>query len=794
MVKKEVNKLVLRDPIEVNIVDQIRKDMEAYAEEVVSNRAVVSIYGFKPVHMLLLYCAYATTGLTQRTKKCARLIGDMLGIYHPHGDVSTYDAILTLVNWYDCYMPLFKKQGNFGNYQGDGPASYRYTETMLTPFAMDCVIGDLTKTDQVVDWIKNYDESAKQPVFLPLKVPLLLINGTDGIAVGMKADIPSHNITEVLDATINLIDDPNYQVVLRPDHCMPCEIVDTNWKAISNKGDGKYIVRGVIEQGTYQGYPALFVKSLPNKTRWNPIQKAIEELKFTHLPQILSIHEDCKPDKINCIIKFRRGTDLNYAQQMIYKKTNLQRSFRVNFEIYNPMTHSIDQFSYKSYLQFFIEFRKTTLFRLYTSLYQNKTTKIHALGMYIDLSHNQNLHNIILDLEKNKNKDDNEMVDYLVKKYKLTDLQASFAIHNDLTKISPYHVKKMEAELAILIQESDELYRKIVDENELVKDLRADLVRIREKYKQPRRCKIIKESVVTGIPEGMFKIIITENNFICKIDAKRENLPKFRNDKPKYILKTDNTDKLVIFDSAGKSYKLPVNSVTLHDNRSNGLDIRILVKDLTSSIVSMISEERLKAFSKKINPSYFLTCVSRAGLIKKMDLNDIVTASAKSSTYMKLDDGDVVQDIMIIPDTSDIIVYSKNKALRFGMDQVPLFRKQAKGNISMNTDYIDGVSIITRNTTDIVIITDKGYVNRFNELGFTKTDRAKVGSKVIKLHKDDFIKFIYGVNIRDSLRVISNSVDKIVPVADIPEGSSVSPGTKMIPTREIVLRCSVVKN
>ena len=195
-----------------------------------------------------------------------------------------------------------------------------------------------------------------------------------------------------------------------------------------------------------------------------------------------------------------------------------------------------------------------------------------------------------------------------------------------------------------------------------------------------------------------------------------------------------------------------------------------------------------------MNPVFFLTCISRRGLIKKIDLKDLVTASAKASTYMKLDDGDMVQDIMIIPDTSDIIVYSKNKALRFAMDQVPLFRKQAKGNISMNTEYIDGVSVITRNTTDIVVITDKGYINRFNEIGFARSDRAKAGSKVIKLHKDDFIRFIYGVNSKDSIRIISDTKDITVPINEIPEGSSVSPGTKMIPTREIVLKCCIVKN
>ena len=781
------------EPKEVNVVDQVKKDMELYAEEVVSNRAVVSIYGFKPVHMLLLYCAFATTGLTRRTKKCARLVGDMLGIYHPHGDISTYDAIMTMVNWYDCYVPLFKKQGNFGNYQGDGPASYRYTETMLTPFALDCIIGDLAITDQVVDWTKNYDESTKQPLYLPIKVPLLLINGTDGIAVGMKADIPSHNLNEVIDATIKLIDNPNAQIVLKPDHCMPCEIVDTNWKAISNTGYGKYIVRSIIKQGEYQGYPSLFIESLPNKTRLNPIKKTIEDLKFTHLPQIVSIHEDCKPDKLTCIIKFKKGTDLNYVQQVIYKKTKLQKSFRVNFEVYNPINHSIERMSYKSYLQFFIEFRKMTMFRLYTSQYQDKVTKIHAIGMYIELSENANLHNIILDLEANKSRDDNEMIQYLIKKYNLTDLQASFVIHNDLSKISPYQVAKLKEQLKILNEESQVLYNKIVNEDILVQDVRADLLRIKKLYGSPRRCSIISESVLTGVPEGTFKIILTENNFITKIDNNAEKFPRFKNDKPKIITVAENTDNIIIFDDQGKSYKLPVSKVILNDGRSNGIDIRIIIKGIMTNIVSIIPEAVLNNYAKRVDKPFFLTCVSRKGLIKKLDLNDVITSSVKGSMYMKLDPDDTVQDIMIIPDTVDIIVYSKSKALRLNMAEVPLYKKTAKGNISMNTDYIDGVSVIRRNATDVVVITDGGYVNRFSISGLEKSSRAKAGSRVIRLHKGDFIKFIYGVNHKDSLRIISDSVDIVVPVTDIAEGSSISPGVKVVPSREIVLKCKIIK-
>lgn len=788
-----MKELSLANPIEVNIVEQNRKDLESYAEEVISNRAVVSIYGFKPVHMLLIYCAYATTKITGKTKKCARLVGDMLGYYHPHGDISTYDSLLTLVNWYDCYMPIFKKQGNFGSFQGDGPAAYRYTETALTPFAMDCIIGDLTKTSQVVDWIKNYDESILQPLYLPLKVPLLLINGTEGIAIGMKADIPSHNINEVIDATLKLLDDPNAQIVLKPDHCMPCQIIEANWKSISNNGHGTYVVRSVIKMGEYKGYPALFVTSLPNKTRLDPIKQDIEELKFTQLPQIIGIYEDCTASKVNLIIKFKKGTNLEYAKDILYKKTNLQKSFRVNFEVYDPNSHEVVRLSYKAYLQFFIEFRKATLFRLYVSLYQELITRLHSLDCYIELSSNDNLDSIIYDLRMNKNKDNNQFVEFLIKKYSLTDAQALFVLHCDISKLSPYNINKFKEESIVLNQQASEYYKKIIDENELIKDIKEDLIRIKSQYGCPRRCSFIKVANVNGVAEGTFKIIVTEEGFLCKIDFDREVFPKFKNDKPKFIIKAENVENIIIFDNKGKAYKLPVHKIPIHDGRSNGIDVRILIKDLTSGICTVIPESRIIELSKRIDKPFFLTVVTRNGFIKKMELTEFLAVSMKGTSYIKLDEQDVVQDIMIIPNTIDVIVYSRSKAIRYPMEEVPLYARTAKGSKAMDTEEVDGISIITANTTDVVVITDYGYINRFGVEGFHRSVRGKAGSKVIKLHKGDFIKVIYGVSENDKLRVITDTVDDIYPVIDIPEGSSISPGSKMIPKREIVLKCIVIK-
>ena len=791
--KNSKDEIKFLDPIKVNVAEQNLSDYKDYALEVVSNRAIIHLYGFKPVHLKMIYCAAFTTKTLQKTKKCARLVGDMLGIYHPHGDSSTYEAILNMLNWYDCYIPIFYGQGNFGNYQGDGPASYRYTEAKLTKFAIDCIVGELFETKQVVDWQPNYDRSTMEPMYLPIKVPILLINGSSGIGVGMKTDIPSHNINEVIDATLKLIDDPNAQIVLKPDHCMPCEIVNTNWKSICNKGHGTYIVRCHVEEGTYGGYPALFVTSLPNKTRLDPITEQIENLKFTLLPQIISIHEDCKPTKVNLIIKFKKGTDLNYVKQVLYKKTNLQTTELINFEVYDTMNNKTVRLSYKGYLQFFIEFRKITKFRLYTSRYQEIITDIHSKEMYVQLAEKKGLDKILKEVRSNKTRSKPEMIEYLYTTHDLTDVQAAFIVNNNINNISLYEVARLKEELVHMKEQADYYYNRIVDENLIIEDIKQELIAIKNEYGCKRRCKIISESEVTGVPEGLFNVIITENNFICKYGSERNTPPKFKNDKPKYICKANNTDNLIIFDNMGKVYKLPVNTITIHDNKSNGVDIRVFLKDLLGDIILIIPEENIRELSKRIDKKYVFVSVTRNGLIKKLELDEFLAVPARGFIYSKLDEGDYVQDTTIIPDNNDIIVYSKSKALRFNMEEVPLYKRNTKGNKAMNSETVDGISIIRSKTNDIVIITDHGYVNKFKVSGLPRKKRAQVGDSVIKLKRGDFIKVIYGVSKKDILHIHSTNGDIEVPVVDIEDGSSISPGIKKIATRDIVLSCKVLR-
>lgn len=781
------------EPIKVNVAEQNRYDMTQYALYVLGNRTIANLYGFKPVQLRLLYCMFKDLNATGHTVKCASIVGRVLEKYHPHGDTAAYGALQPIANWYDCYMPLVTKQGNFGSFQGDSAAHYRYTEARVSDFAMDCIIGELKETDQVVDWEKNYSESCMQPVYLPIKVPILLINGTSGIGTGVKTDIPSHNFNEVLDATMKLIKNPNAQITLTPDMCMPCEILDTNWKAISNTGSGNFVIRSKIETGEYKGHPTLVIRSLPNECRLEPVKKAIETLKLNNeIPQVIDILEDCTPTDLKCIIVLKKGSDTNYVKQVLYKKTSLQQTGRVNFEVYDPVNCKLVRLSYKGYLQFFIDFRKATKFRYYCGKYQNIATRLHAVKMYIEIMKNDKIDEIINTLRHNKKRNDAELIEYFITKYKLTDVQSIFIVNNNLKKISPLYLEKYIEEASKLEEDAKFYYNKIVNEDEVTQDIYDELQAIKKKYWSERRCRVINKAEASCIPEGEFKIIITENNFIRKIML-TDSMGNFKDDKPKFIMKVQNTSNVIIFDDKGKAYKLQVSKLPIYDKRSNGIDVRILIKNLTSNIIAAVPEDTITKFSKKITNKFFLVCASRKGFIKKLDLEDFLAVPVNGFFYMKLEQDDTVQDIMIIPDTSDIIVYSDTKALRFQMHEVPLLKRATKGNIAMKSDYIDGISVIRSDTTDIIVITVSGYVNRFNVTGFDRSGRAKAGSRVIKLHKGDAIKFIYGVNIDDELNIITNSGSKKLNVSELKEGSSISIGEKLIPTRDILLKCLIAK-
>ena len=294
--------------IKQDVLDGYVKEMARYAISDNRRRMVPDVKdGLKPVQRRVLYSMAELGAYTEATKKkSARIVGDCIGKYHPHSTDACYGAIRPLSNWWECKIPLAVGFGNWGTFQGDGAAAMRYTEAYLSEFTTE-FMRMLNKYSGIVDWSDNFDNTTKEPDYLPFMLPVLLINGASGIGVGMRMDLPPHNPHEVLQITRKLLRDPSTEVVLVPDFCMPCEIIDANWKQISNTGSGKFKARGLAEIGEYKGYPAVFVRSLPQGVNSNAIEEKLETMTQKGIiNQIRKIYWEGNKNEVCLVIQLKK--------------------------------------------------------------------------------------------------------------------------------------------------------------------------------------------------------------------------------------------------------------------------------------------------------------------------------------------------------------------------------------------------------------------------------------------------------------------------------------------------------
>ena len=320
--------------------------------------------------------------------KSALVVGHVMGVYHPHGDSSIYGVMVSMAQWWKYKSVLVQGQGNWGTIQGDPEAASRYTECKLSPFANDCFFSMMHDSGNgIVDWVPTYNDINLEPEYLPCVIPNLLINGTMGIALGLKVEIPTHNINDVIDATIAVLKDPNAPVVLIPDHCQQVDIVDTNWKQICNAGLGTYRSRGRINiSENEKGEPEVIIKSVPNgvtiSTPSDPTKGVIGTITTLHkegkLPMIKSMLDETdesiknKYNQLNYIITLKKGSDPVYFKNLLYKKTALESTHRVNFQALDGI--ELDRYSYKSYIEYWIKFSMMLKFRSYAAKYQKTKT------------------------------------------------------------------------------------------------------------------------------------------------------------------------------------------------------------------------------------------------------------------------------------------------------------------------------------------------------------------------------------------------------------------------------------
>lgn len=779
--------------INVNAGNQFITDYRNYGLYILFRRVMADIRdGLKPVQRRILYAMFETHayGSDSNRVKSASVVGTVIKTYHPHGDIPVYDAMKPMVNDFEMNYPLIKGFSNFGTFQGDPAAAYRYTECKLSDFTMDCVLGDLIKCKSCVDWTETFDGKALEPEYLPVKVPLLLIEGSFGIGIGDKAEIPSHNLSEVIDATLAVMDNPNIRVSLIPDHCMPCDIVKTDFDDISEKGFGYYTILGRIDiekynSPKYKNRTALVIKSIHNLLFLNTITEAIEKLVDSKkIVQIDNCFDESTLEEMRYVIVLKNGADPNYVRDVIYKSTKMQDRLRVNFEC----VHGVEplRVSYTAYLKSFIDMRKLTKFRIYSNELQGIKTKFHEREALVKCLESGYIDEIISMIRASKNTEDKALIDYLVKKLKITDLQASYIININLKKLSMGYLKDYKKKMAEYMAAAEDIERKMEDDKLIENEIRQELLDIKAKYGVKRKCKLINSKKLNDIPKGVMIVGVTEKGFIKKV-LDGNHLNTVRGDKIVSLTRIENTDNVLLFDSLGKVYKIPVYSIPFADKNSNGIDLRYMIKKyIPSTIVGLLSEKWIKELNKKFkntpNEHYIIT-LSTDGFIKKLDLLDFETVTGSGLIYFKTsDDSSRVCNIFASCDSHDIIVYSNKKAVRISISDIPIQKRNTKGMKCIQSDYTDGGCLIypNNNSCSLIVITERGYVNKLPFSSIPKDGRGKKGFNVIKLSKTDSIKFIHPCNDFNTIRINMTNGDFVdINICDIEYGSSISPGSRI---------------
>ena len=788
------NKLIEDKIIQVDSHEQYMNNMARYSIYVLYSRYIPDIRdGLKPVQRRILYAMWNDVGCTSlgRKVKSANTVGRVIGVYHPHGDEAVYSSMKPMTNWFECKMPLINYDSNSGSLQGGPQAAPRYTESYISPFSIDCVIGEMADSKSVVDWQKTFDNHTIEPQSLPVKVPLLLVNGTFSIAIGRRIEVPPHSLNDVIDATLSVLRNPNAKVILIPDPCQKCEIINTDWKKISNMGFGLFTERGIIETNTMKnGIQYLSIRSTPDLVTANSVMDKIEELiKNNILIQVSDIQDHSTEECLDIRLILKKGADPNYVKQMLYKNTSLQDTKRVNLQVINDT--EICSISYKAYIAYFIEYRRECKFRLYNAKMQKAETRLHQIDVYIKILESGDVENIVHMIRNQSSIEESYLVAWLMKKLNITDLQAKFVLHTEIGRLSKGHLKKYKEEFAKLTNDVRG-YIEIITNSALIdKEIENELLEIKNKYNQPRKSILISEAEASNIPEGEFKIVLTEQNYFKKM-AVNDQIKVVKGDQPKCIVIADNSKDLLLFDQMGKVFRLPVSKIAFTDKNSAGIDIRMLIKKATSNIISVMYEPIVETLNNKAS-KYFIVSITRGGLIKKMDLADILSATSSGIIYSKLNQGDQICDILIANTKSDIVVYTGTKALRFAIDDVPYLKRTTLGNQSMKTpEPIDGMSVITGDTKELIVVTAKGRFNKLSASALVRSNRNKSGSKVIKLGKGDFIKNIFTCSGGAIIRV--TRIDEVIDINidDIPIGSSVSSGVKLC--KDGVIHADLIRN
>lgn len=727
--------------------DVMQDNFFRYSMSVIIDRALPDVRdGLKPVHRRILY-SMENNGWRSGGKfvKSARIVGDVIGKYHPHGDTSIYDSMVRLAQNWALREPLVNGQGNFGSMDGDPAAAYRYTEAKMTRIAEEMLV-DISK--DTIDFRDNFDGSEREPSVLPAKIPNLLLNGQIGIAVGMATNIPPHNLNELVDASVALIDNPDATVddllkhVKGPDFPTGATIYGgMPMKQAYETGRGSVMVRAVAEIAeNKKGRHQIVVTEIPygvNKAAL--IEKIAELVKDKKLNGISDLRDETARGQIRVVIELKKDAYPKKLLNQLYKLTALQTSFNFN------MLSLIDGIQprilgLQEMLQEFIKHRQKVVRRRTEFELKKAKERAHILeGYKIALDH---IDEVIATIRASKTQDEAEA--NLIKKFKLSEIQAKAILAMQLRRLTGLEREAIENELNELIKLISKLERILADENEILAIIKTELIEMKEKYGSERRTQIInhelgKFSDEELIPEEESVILLTAENYIKRTslsDYRRQNrggkgkrgMTTKEEDIINHLVPANTHDYLLFFTTKGRVFRLKAYEVPAASLVAKGVAVvNLLQLQPDEKITSIIGRP------KNANEEGYLFMATMKGTVKKTPLKDYSNIRTNGLIAINLSVGDELRWIKQTTGKNDVIIStSAGQAVRFNeADARPMGRtaRGVRGVRLRPNDQVVGMDVVCDDDQTLLVISENGFGKRTKISNFPSHKRGGVGIK-----------------------------------------------------------------
>jgi DNA gyrase subunit A len=765
--------------VQVNIENQMKSAYIDYSMSVIVSRALPDVRdGLKPVHRRVLFGMYELGVLSNRPyKKSARIVGEVLGKYHPHGDTSVYDTMVRMAQEWSLRYPLVEGQGNFGSIDGDNPAAMRYTEARLRKIAEEMLV-DIEK--DTVDHQLNFDDTLYEPTVLPTQIPNLLINGASGIAVGMATNMAPHNLSQVIDAVVAYIDNRDIemgeliQLVQAPD--FPTGGIIYGYEGVINAfetGRGRVVMRGeaTIEENS-QGKEQIIVTSIPYQVnKADMIRKTADLVNEKKIEGISDIRDESDRNGLRIVYDLKRDVIPNIVLNKLYQMTQLQSSFSVNnVALVNGRPRTLNL---KDMIHYFVEHRHEVVVRRTQYELKDAEKKAHVLeGLLIALDH---LDEVIALIRASKTPD--EAKQGLMQSFELSEIQAKAILDMRLQKLTGLERDKIKLDYEELQKLIARLKELLGDEGKRMQVIKDELLQIKEKYGDERRSKIVYTaediSMEDIIPDEKVVLTISYMGYI-----KRTPLTEYRQQKRggrgsrgsttrdedflEHLFIATNHNYMLFFTEKGKVFWMRVFEIPEGTKTSKGRAIQNLINiDPDDKVKAFINVKDLKD-EDYINNN-FIILATKGGVIKKTSLEAYSRPRKNGIIAINIREGDELLEAKLTGGTDEVILAKRSgKAIRFNESTVRPMGRNASGvkgvTLEGKNDEVIGMICIKDKEKTIMVVSEKGYGKRSEIDDYRVTNRGGKGVKTINVtDKTGNLIAIKEVKDSDQLMIINKS-------------------------------------